>query len=100
MNFVVVTTGKFHYQVFIRLDIFSFGVSAYEICSGTLPWPGGDARAALAHDTPARDIRELDNDIPDRLAEAVMDCIKPDPENRHDTMEAFLRSEPNIQAGQ
>ena len=74
-----------------RLDIFSFGVTAYEICSGTLPWPGGDARAALAHDTPARDIRELDNDIPDRLAEAIMDCLKPDPENRHDTMEDFLR---------
>jgi serine/threonine protein kinase len=74
-----------------RLDIFSFGVTAYEICSGTLPWPGGDARAALAHDTPVQDIRELDNDIPDRLAEAIMDCLKPDPENRHDTMEDFLR---------
>ena len=74
-----------------RLDIFSFGVTAYEICSGKLPWPGGDARAALAHDTPAPDIRELNNEIPDRLAEAIMDCLRADPDNRHDTMDAFLR---------
>ena len=46
-----------------RLDIFSFGVTAYEIYSGQLPWPGGDARAALAHDTPAPDIREVANGI-------------------------------------
>lgn len=74
-----------------RLDIFSFGVTAYEICCGKLPWPGGDARAALAHDTPAPDIRELNNEIPDRLAEAIMDCLRADPDNRHDTMDAFLR---------
>ena len=74
-----------------RLDIFSFGVTAYEICSGKLPWPGGDARAALAHDTPAPDIRELNNKIIDRLAEAIMDCLRADPDDRHDTMDAFLR---------
>jgi len=74
-----------------RLDIFSFGVTAYEICSGKLPWPGGDARAALAHDTPAKDIREINNEIPDRLGEAIMDCLRADPDNRHDTMEDFLR---------
>ena len=74
-----------------RLDIFSFGVTAYEICSGKLPWPGGDARAALAHDTPAQDIREINNEIPDRLGEAIMDCLRADPDNRHDTMEDFLR---------
>lgn len=74
-----------------RLDIFSFGVTAYEICCGKLPWPGGDARAALAHDTPAPDIRELNNEIPDRLAEAIMDCLRADPDNRHDTMDTFLR---------
>ena len=74
-----------------RLDIFSFGVTAYEIYSGKLPWPGGDARAALAHDTPAQDIREINNEIPDRLGEAIMDCLRADPDNRHDTMEDFLR---------
>ena len=30
-----------------RLDIFSFGVTAYEICSGKLPWPGGDALSLI-----------------------------------------------------
>ena len=74
-----------------RLDIFSFGVTAYEIYSGQLPWPGGDARAALAHDTPAPDIREIANGIPDRLADVIMDCLRPDPDDRHDSMNLLLQ---------
>ena len=74
-----------------RLDIFSFGVTAYEIYSGQLPWPGGDARAALAHDTPAPDIRDVTNGTPDRLADVIMDCIKPDPDDRHDSMDLLLQ---------
>ncbi len=74
-----------------RLDIFSFGVTAYEIYSGQLPWPGGDARAALVHDTPAPDIREIANGIPDRLADVIMDCLRSDPNNRHDSMNLLLQ---------
>jgi len=74
-----------------RLDIFSFGVTAYEIYSGQLPWPGGDARAALAHDTPAPDIREIANGIPDRLADVIMDCLRSDPDDRHDSMNLLLQ---------
>ena len=74
-----------------RLDIFSFGVTAYEIYSGQLPWPGGDARAALAHDTPAPDIRDVANGTPDRLADVIMDCIRPDPDDRHDSMDLLLQ---------
>ena len=74
-----------------RLDIFSFGVTAYEIYSGQLPWPGGDARAALAHDTPAPDIREIANGIPDRLADVIMDCLRSDPNDRHDSMNLLLQ---------
>ena len=74
-----------------RLDIFSFGVTAYEIYSGQLPWPGGDARAALVHDTPAPDIREIANGIPDRLADVIMDCLRSDPNDRHDSMNLLLQ---------
>lgn len=74
-----------------RLDIFSFGVSAYEICCGLLPWPGGNARAALAHDTPAPDIRERAADIPDKLADSIMECLRPEPDDRPDSMASFLQ---------
>ena len=74
-----------------RLDIFSFGVSAYEICCGLLPWPGGNARAALAHDTPAPDLRERTADIPDKLADSIMECLRPEPDDRPDSMEVFSR---------
>ena len=72
-----------------RLDIFSFGVTAYEIGCGLLPWPGGNARAAMAHDTPPPDIRER-ADVPEALAGAIMDCLRADPEKRPESLRAFL----------
>jgi serine/threonine protein kinase len=73
-----------------QLDIFSFGVTAYEICCGLLPWPGGNARAALAHDTPPPDIRERTGDIPASLAGAIMDCLRAEPNERPDSFRVFL----------
>ena len=73
-----------------QLDIFSFGVTAYEICCGLLPWPGGNARAALAHDTPPPDIRERNSDIPASLAGAIMDCLRAEPEERPESFRVFL----------
>jgi len=74
-----------------RIDIFSFGVTAYEICTLDMPWPrvsGG--KAALRHDSPSRDIREFWPDIPPLLAAAIMACISADPDNRPPSMEKFL----------
>jgi serine/threonine protein kinase len=52
-----------------RLDIFSFGITAYEICTGQSPWPkGSSGKAAMAHDTPPNDIREGWPEIPSPLA--------------------------------
>jgi serine/threonine-protein kinase len=75
-----------------RLDIFSFGVTAYEICTLDLPWPRGTTgRAALSHDSPPTDIREGWPEIPDRLARAVMACLEADPGRRPASMEEFSR---------
>ena len=74
-----------------RLDVFSFGVTAYEICTLDLPWPRGvSGKAALAHDTPPADIRVGWPDIPRPLADAIMACIAAEPAQRPETLEAFL----------
>lgn len=73
------------------LDIFSFGVTAYEVCCGKLPWPGGNARAALAHDSPPPNLREQAEDIPAALADAIMDCLKAEPADRPESLAVFLK---------
>lgn len=74
-----------------RLDIFSFGITAYEICAGRSPWPkGSTGKAALAHDSPPTDIREAWPEIPPAAASAIMACLAADPEGRPPSMDRFL----------
>lgn len=75
-----------------RLDVFAFGVTAYEICTGELPWFSGETgMAAMRHDTmPPRDIRELRPQINPTLAKAIHACIEPDVKRRCRSMDAFL----------
>ncbi|NCA11521.1 serine/threonine protein kinase [bacterium] len=74
-----------------RLDVFSLGVTAYEICTLDLPWPRGTTgKAALAHDTPPAEIRDRWPGIPLPLADAIMACIAAEPARRPETLDAFL----------
>ena len=74
-----------------RLDIFSFGVTAYEICAGQAPWPrGASGNAALAHDSPPADIREHWPEIPQPLAASIMAGLAAEPAARPESMERFL----------
>ena len=74
-----------------RLDIFSFGITAYEICTGRAPWPkGSTGKAAMAHDTPPIDIREGWPEIPSPLATAIMACLSAEPDRRPGSMARFL----------
>lgn len=75
-----------------RLDIFAFGVTAYEICTRQLPWlPGRAGLAAMTHDQPPTDIRQYRPQINPDLAEAIHSCIRGDVKKRCPTMEHFLR---------
>jgi len=78
-----------------KLDVFSFGVTAFEMCAFDLPWPRGtgDSRAvaAMTHGSqePA-DIRKFCPQIDRRLEGAIYACLESDPDKRP-TMEDFLK---------
>ncbi len=74
------------------LDIFSFGVTAYELCAFTLPWPKGTGKEAMVHGTEApMDIRRYRPNIHPRLAAAIEACIQSVPQKRPQTIDDFLR---------
>ncbi len=75
-----------------RLDVFAFGVTAYEICTSELPWVRGTTgMAAMAHDQPPIDVRKFRPQINTRLADAIHSCIEPKVEKRCPSMDHFLR---------
>jgi len=71
-----------------RLDVFAFGVTAYEVCAFELPWQHG---ATMAHDQPPDDIHKHCPNIHPILAKAIHACIEPEVTHRCPSMEAFLR---------
>ena len=78
-----------------RLDLFSFGVTAYALCCFDLPWPVNETSglAALAHDTvPPKPLHEVCPKLHPTLVRAIMQCLEPDRDNRTKTMEQFLKA--------
>ncbi len=82
-----------------KLDIFSFGVTIYEMCAFDLPWPRaardddfGAGKAAMTHGalepTP---LREHCPKIDPRLERAVEACLQSSPDARPASMDEFLK---------
>jgi serine/threonine-protein kinase len=77
-----------------RLDIFSFGVSMYELFAFDLPWQrGSDGRAAMAHGMSAPPpLRKFYPKINPILEAAVHKCMEANPDNRFQNMGQFLKA--------
>lgn len=74
-----------------RVDVFAFGVTAYQICTGMLPWESGDTGlAAMTHDQPPADIRKYRPTIDEDLAQTIHFCLESDPKKRCPSMDVFL----------
>jgi eukaryotic-like serine/threonine-protein kinase len=74
-----------------RLDVFSFGVTAYEILTYRLPWMRGTTgMAAMSHDQPPVEINQYRPQIHPELAKAIHACIEPEMNRRCPSIEAFL----------
>lgn len=77
-----------------RVDIFSFGVTAYEIFTYELPWErGATGQAAMQHaNFDPKDIARARPTIHPTIAKAIMKCIARNPADRFATMDDFLKA--------
>ncbi|HVX60796.1 MAG TPA: serine/threonine-protein kinase [Pirellulales bacterium] len=75
-----------------RLDIFAFGVSAYEVCTFQLPWERGTTGlVAMKHAEHAPvEIQRYRPQIHPKLAAAIHKAIERNPDNRFATLKEFL----------
>jgi dienelactone hydrolase len=75
-----------------RADIYAAGVIAYEMLAGQPPIRGDSARAIMsAHLTQdPRPLREVNGEVPEALANAVMRALAKDPGDRWRTADEFL----------
>lgn len=84
-----------------RLDIFSFGMTAYQLCTFQLPWPVSDkpAMSALAYDTTAPvDLLDYAPQLNQTLARSIMQCLSPRPQDRPQTGGEFVRLIRDVQS--
>jgi len=81
-----------------RLDVFAFGVTAYEVCTFELPWyRGTTGMAAMSHDQPPTEIQKHRPSIHPDLAQAIHWCIEPELRRRCPSMEEFLKAIRNVE---
>jgi serine/threonine protein kinase len=84
-----------------RLDVFSFGVTAYRLLTFEHPWNSTDTtgKAALIHDTEESvNILQHRPKLDPRLAEAIHRCIDPNPDTRTASCKTFLGAIRNVEA--
>jgi eukaryotic-like serine/threonine-protein kinase len=83
-----------------RSDIYSFGVSLYEMLTGKLPFQGDSQYSLMTahlHQTPAEPIT-LRGDLPAGLNEIIMMAIAKDPASRFQTADAFRAALSSVKA--
>jgi serine/threonine-protein kinase len=78
-----------------RVDIFAFGVSAYQLLTFEHPWPNNDyttGQGALVHDIdPPVPIQQVRPPLDPVLAAAVSDCLEANRDLRPAALDVFLK---------
>lgn len=77
-----------------RVDIFAFGVAAYELLTGQKPFPGETAAEILKRQTDRSGfvaLRAVNPDLPPGLEKTVLKCIETEPEKRYPFLSVLTR---------
>ena len=64
-----------------RADIYALGITLFELVTGRVPFQDGDIAYHHRH-TPPPDPRDLAKDVPDALAELILEMIRKQPDQR------------------
>jgi serine/threonine-protein kinase len=72
-----------------RTDLYSLGVTIFEMATGTVPFTEGNIPYHHVHTEPP-DIRELQPGLPDQLAALVGRCLQKDPDARYQSAKEML----------
>lgn len=77
-----------------RVDVFSFGVAAYELLTNQKPFPGDTPAEILSRQLDRSGFlapRELNPDLPAKLERVILRCIERDPLKRYPFMTMMSR---------
>ena len=78
-----------------RVDIFAYGVAAYELLTNRKPFPGDSPdeilRKQIDRSLDFVNPRELNPDIPAALEKAILKCLERDPDKRYPYMSVLVR---------
>jgi serine/threonine protein kinase len=80
------TLGK---NVDHRTDIYSLGVTMFELAAGTVPFKEGNIPYHHVHTQPP-DVRELQGELPAALAAVINRCLRKDPNERYQSAREIL----------
>jgi serine/threonine-protein kinase len=72
-----------------RTDIYSLGVTVFEMATGTVPFREGNIPYHHVH-TPPPDVREIRPELPAGLATIVAKCLQKSPETRYQSTREIL----------
>ena len=77
-----------------RVDIFSYGVTAYELLTGQKPFPGDTPMEILSKQLDRSGLvppRQLNPDVPANLEQIILRCLEREPDKRYPFMGVLAR---------